>query len=294
MLPKNSRKDFLQALFDDYFQYYSGFIVVKAVSKLEHKSRTRYFPSVDLLAKQEYFEDENVFFSVCPRESMKPRAGSACHLPALWAGLDFSASGHSGRSCYTVVPRAALAVRLFPLPPSAIVESGRGLHMYWLLKNITAETDVATAEKLLRQINLYFQCPGVISVDSMMRLPDTSNAKMPGDPLRCQVKYLNAEFRYSLEDFEKLDQRYLSPPSAHPAPRPAARSETGAPSLRDDETLVLDESLVEVVEDSVENLGQTSPDELAERVALKVVEKLKEELVDEIVDRLVKRLRNPR
>ncbi len=127
MPPGFTRREFLEALFEEYFSQHDGFIMVKVVKVLDHKVSVRYFPSVDVLARQEYQDNQNVYFGVCPRESMKPRPDNQYRLPALWAALDFSAESHSGRASYfKLLSRAALAVRRFPYPPSIIVESGHG------------------------------------------------------------------------------------------------------------------------------------------------------------------------
>lgn len=179
--------------------------MVQAVKRLDHRTSTRFFPSIEILAKEQYHQDQDVFFSVCCREGMKLDRHYVQYVTALWAGLDFSADGFSGKSNYfSSKAHAAKAIRSFPLPPSIIVESGWGVHLYWLLHQMATVSDVARIEQILTKINSYFLCTNPIKIDSMLRLPGTFNCKMPGEVTTCYAKYVNVDFRYTLEEFEKL------------------------------------------------------------------------------------------
>lgn len=289
-----TRKEFLEALYDEYFKRYEGFILIRILKILDHKISTRYFPGIDVLSRQDFMEDQNVFFGVCPRESMKPRPDNVYRLPVLWAGLDFSAEGHSGRDSYfKLLSQAALTVRRFPHAPSIIVESGWGLHLYWLMKDYSKPVDVRRAEHVLRGINNYFQCKGPVSVESTLRLPGTINSKLPSEPARCRVKYLNTDFQYTMEDFESLDARFLS------------AADSSEPDLMTDEQLAAVTEVVQPVDQvttavlsdamdqSIEVLDEFSSEDLADRVADKVIERLKKELVEEIVGKIAERLGLP-
>jgi len=289
-----TRKEFLFALYEEYFRQYEGFVLVKILKILDHKISTRYFPSVDILARQDFMEDQNVFFGVCPRESMKPKPNTVYRLPALWAALDFSAEGHSGRESYfKLLSHAALSVRRFPLPPSVIVESGWGLHLYWLMKDFSTPIDARRAERLLRGINHYFHCTGPISIESTLRLPDTVNSKLPSEPAPCRVKYLNPEFRYTVQDFEQLDTRFIG------------SATVAEPAIMTDDQVVAVTAVVEPIDrattevlsnamdQSIEVLDEFSPEEFADRVADRLLKRLKGGLVDEIVDKLAARLGLP-
>ncbi len=202
-----SRKDFLEALFESYFQRRDGFIVVQSSKPLTHKVSTRYFPSVEILAKERFSTDESVLFGVCPREKMKPGPENIQFLCALWAGLDMSSEGFSGRDSFFGHPaHAAKAIRSFPLPPSIIIESGQGIHLYWLLKEPYAVSDPSAVEILLSQLNRYFQCTKKIDLSTMLRLPGTSNLKRPGEPIECSAKYVNPDFRYTLSEFAEMSK----------------------------------------------------------------------------------------
>jgi hypothetical protein len=208
-MAKFTRKDFLGALFQDYFRKREGFIMVKSSRHLDPRTSVRYFPNIEILAKEPYQADQQVFFGICPHENMRPDRNSIQYLVALWAGLDLSPEGYSGRQVHFFGhSQAAKAIRSFPFPPSIIVESGWGVHLYWLLRDVTRITDVEAVERLLRKINSYFQCQTAVGVDSMLRLPDTVNGKVSGHLAECRVKYINPDFRY---DFQEMGQLSLGP-----------------------------------------------------------------------------------
>jgi hypothetical protein len=205
-MKKFTRKDFLETLFQDYFRTREGFIIVKTVRSLDQKTSARYFPNVELLSKESYAEDQHVFFGCCPRESMKPGKQFIKYAVALWAGLDLGPEGHSGKHVYFFgQPQAAKAVRSFPLPPSIIVESGRGLHLYWLLREVTPLTNIDEFDSLLTALSEYFQCQTGSTAEALLRLPDTVNCKIPSHHVNCRVKYINADFRYDIQDFLNLN-----------------------------------------------------------------------------------------
>lgn len=68
------------------------------------------------------------------------------------------------------------AVRALPLPPSIIINSGNGLHLYWLLSE--PSDDVEAIEIMLRQLaDVVGGDLAVAHVAALMRLPGTHNTK---------------------------------------------------------------------------------------------------------------------
>lgn len=203
-----SRKEFLEVLFKDYFSKRDGFIMVRTGKHLDPRVGTRFFPNTEILSKEQYQEDQNVFFGVCPRETMKPDQRHVRYITAFWAGLDLNGDGYSGKDLYFFSkPLAAKAVRSFPLPPSVVVESGVGMHLYWLLQDVVEIDNVQRFENLLNKIGSHFQCKTPTKVDAVLRLPETYNCKVSAQGGICRVKFINADFRYALEDFDKLSLR---------------------------------------------------------------------------------------
>jgi hypothetical protein len=327
MRSRLTRKDFLEALFHRYFAKREGFILVRAVRHLDHKISTRFFPNTELLSREPYQDGQHVYFGICPRESMKPDWRHIRYLVALWAGMDLTSEGYSGRNRFFFGhSQAAKAIRSFPLPPSIIVESGWGVHLYWLLKDVTEIRDPAPVEALLRRINSYFQCGAEIGIDSVLRLPETVNCKHPSHCVECRVKYINQDFCYDLEDFENLNlgtagtslrsTAFVKPLSEKTPHTPViadsydpsqfrqpqdARTPKPAPTLLSEESVAADSPVRDVVPDEIRGgstvvvCAEESSDMMADEIADKVMERLGDKftnkLADAIVERLVKRLR---
>lgn len=273
MIANFTRKDFLEAIFSEYYKEHRGFILVKSFRRGDPKISTRYFPNIEILAKENYGEERDVYFGICPRERMKPDREHIHYLVALWADLDIGVEGHEGKKVFFEGPQqAARAIRGFPRPPSIIVESGRGAHLYWLLKQVEPVSDGEKMEKLLREMSDYLKCDTEINLDTVLRLPETINTKVPGKPAACEVKFINTNFRYTLSDFEKLGERLVVVPvgiaaasvrdAATPGARPggAARTRTGplpsggaTPAI--DDSLVLDET---IIDELIDDMSMTS------------------------------------
>jgi hypothetical protein len=273
MISKFTRKDFLDALFSEYYKDHRGFILVKSIKRGDPKQSTRYFPNIEILAKEHYGEERDVYFGICPRERMKAEKEHIHYIVALWADLDIGQEGHEDKQRFFEGPQeAARAIRSFPRAPSIIVESGRGAHLYWLLKQVSEVSDPDRVENALRNINEYLHCDTDVTLETVLRLPETVNTKIPGKPVNCEVKFINTNFRYSLQDFEHLEPRAVAPPpkpapaprhqplrqeapafdadeTAEPPPPPPPFSEGAAPSL--DDSLVLDETIIDELIDDI-------------------------------------------
>jgi hypothetical protein len=270
MYAKFTRKDFLEAIFSSYYKEHRGFILVKSVKRGDPKMSTRYFPNIEILAKEHYGEERDVYFGICPRERMKAEKEHVHYAVAVWADLDIGPDGHEEKSRVFEGPQhAAKAIRSFPKPPSIIVESGRGAHLYWLLKNVTEVNDPERVEKVLRNISDHLGCDTDINLDTVLRLPETVNTKIPGKPVNCDVKFINANFRYSIQDFENLGIKpsttvVRAASGAASTPKPHAAAE--APGFSDeppayepstplhqnlDDSLVLDETIIDELIDDI-------------------------------------------
>lgn len=97
------------------------------------------------------------------------------------------------------------AVRVLPHPPSVIVDSGNGLHLYWLLSD-TLEADldtIAMVEGLNEQIADLVGGDSVKDVCRLMRLPGSHNTK--GEAWK-PVAVMEGRFepRYEIGDIEEM------------------------------------------------------------------------------------------
>jgi hypothetical protein len=275
MVAQFSRKDFLEALFGEYYKEYRGFILVRTFKRSDQRVNNRFFPNIEILAKEIYGEEGDVCFGVCPREKMRTDKSYVRFLVALWADLDIGPEGHEGKKTFFEGPQqAAKAIRSFPKPPSIIVESGRGAHLYWLLKEVHEIDDVDRIEGIIQKIADYLQCDTDVSLDAVLRLPETVNTKVPGKLTPCDVKFINPNFRYSLSDFEDLSRRPAPPPARAPQapkPQPPGRSAQPAPPPQpqppasaeevEAELPLLDESVVvdeNIIDELIDDMSMTN------------------------------------
>lgn len=89
--------------------------------------------------------------------------------------------------------------------PSAIIHSGRGLHVYWFLKqhvdvDATAKDTWESVQKGLAQH--LGSDPSVTDINNPMRLPDSLNIKDPQNPIPCSVVVMSCA-TYEFDDFIK-------------------------------------------------------------------------------------------
>ncbi len=93
------------------------------------------------------------------------------------------------------------------LPPSYVVHSGHGHHVYWMLSeaiDLTVDGARENVEALLRQsADLVGGDLQVCEVARLMRLPGSHNSKFEGEFLPVEVLELNGK-RYHLEDLAEM------------------------------------------------------------------------------------------
>jgi putative DNA primase/helicase len=136
----------------------------------------------------------DIYFGVAPRATEKGRKTEDClALYALFADLDFKDFASEAHA------RERLAA--FPLPPSAVVASGGGLHAYWFLQGpMYLQGDGAQrAKENLRALatavggDLKSAEPARI-----LRLPGTFNHKPDyGEPRPVVLEFIDGERRYA-------------------------------------------------------------------------------------------------
>lgn len=158
------------------------------------------------------------FFGVCTRRVgiSKGDRTNLAELPCLWGDIDCQKLGLD-----KLAVLAALAS--CPMPPSIIVDSGAGLHVYWLLREalIVALDDDGislgdAAEIEDRVIAVLRQLAGVFAGDlvvcelaRIMRLPGTHNSKVAtleanaGQPALVRLLECDSQRTYELGDMEE-------------------------------------------------------------------------------------------
>lgn len=134
-----------------------------------------------------------VYFGLCTRRA-GATSGSKEHVvecPALWVDIDCAKQGIAGAD-------AINALEYLPCPPTIIINSGGGLHAYWLLEepvNVSVgQTSRNTIEAALRQLALILAGDTACAeLARILRLPGTDNSKAAtlalndGQPATCVV-----------------------------------------------------------------------------------------------------------
>ncbi len=89
-------------------------------------------------------------------------------------------------------------VRAFPIPPSCIVSSGHGIHVYWLLNEPT--TDMQAVNAIHR--GLAHTLKGdYLTAATALRLPGSLNSKPDRNNALCQIDTWEPERHYSIAEF---------------------------------------------------------------------------------------------
>jgi hypothetical protein len=136
----------------------------------------------DLGAVEDFIGEWNrpgrgLFFCVSTINGKKRNKENVAEIPGLWADIDFKDVKETPDS---ILKR----VKALPLPPSIIVQSGNGLHLYWRFKEpvtINIVDGAETIERIEAALKLLADLVGgdmkVTQVAALMRLPGTHNTK---------------------------------------------------------------------------------------------------------------------
>jgi hypothetical protein len=146
---------------------------------------------IDRFIKETIARRMAAYFGVALRTpvSAKDRKGDARHcqtLTALFVDADFK---HLGE----VETRKRLSD--FPIPPSIVLNSGGGLHPYWLLRQpLDLQRDYRGAQSILRRLAKGVADvvdEGVSEPARILRIPGSLNFKKEyGDPRRVVVEHI--------------------------------------------------------------------------------------------------------
>ncbi len=170
---------------------------------------------------------ENIHHGVNPR-FQKPRKhgknSDVSHYVAVWVDVDFHGQEAAVRKQFDEV---VADLRARGLGPSIIVESGRGLHAYWLFDK---PYPVAQARPICAGIQDYFKISDAVhDPRRILRVPGFANLKDAKNPCWCRVaeatwerfpigrlqEFSIADFKKSSEDLEiEADKKELEKASA--------------------------------------------------------------------------------
>jgi len=145
--------------------------------------------------------EHHVYFGVATRNDDSSGKLENCrHLAALFVDIDFKV---------TAAIQARERLSRFPLPPSAEVNSGGGLHVYWFLREPLDLSDpqvCAEARHLLRRLAVALGGDLAAAEPArVLRVPGTLNCKPEyGAPRLVTVESLEPDRRYNPSDLDTV------------------------------------------------------------------------------------------
>lgn len=203
--------------------------------------RTRHFSSLTaaVLHAVDQAKTKEVYFGVglaCRNFGRRNSSSDIAAIVGLWADVDLAAPWRTEKPLPRTIEEARTILDKLPLAPSVSVDSGHGLHAYWLFKEPWVfETDDERIEAAKRARGwvetvrnaargLGWDVDSVGDLARVLRLPGTVNRK--GDtPVEVRVLESN-DRRYNPDDFE--------PFAADEVPAAMDETQVGALALRPD------------------------------------------------------------
>jgi len=184
---------------------------------------SRFFSNVDTAVSYALKKavDQDVYFGLSLVSGDPTGRGKFANMAAiacLWADIDLADPVHKKKLLPPDLPAAQKLLNHVGLAPSIVVNSGHGLHAYWLLKEPWTFADDADRHKaatLARRwtatIRAVAKAQGFDDIDSVgdltriFRLPGTFNHKDPDPaamPLPVKIVHANPGLRYDVDDFD--------------------------------------------------------------------------------------------
>jgi putative DNA primase/helicase len=163
----------------------------------------------------QYGKDHDLYFGVATRDAGGGKKENIVEIPAVWVDVDFKDIDQA---------EAERRLNEFPIKPTVIVESGGGLHIYYVFKEPCGKDDIDQCEAVMR--GLAMRLGGdLASTDAsrILRIPATKNQKY--DPPRQVILRYHNGSRYNLSDF---DDFAAEPKDLSPSAQPRATSNLDA------------------------------------------------------------------
>ncbi len=122
-------------------------------------------------------------------------AEDICKIHYLFIDMDFK------DACYKTTEDFLTVVNKFNLKPTMIVFSGRGVHVYWRVKDVA----VYEFKSLQQRLALFFKTDSkTCDPGRVLRLPYTYNIKDLNDKKLCKILEYNNDLVYRKKDFDAL------------------------------------------------------------------------------------------
>ncbi len=149
-------------------------------------------------------------------------------IPGLWLDVDIAGDAHKESNLPPSLEDATKLIHEFALPPSILVNTGHGIHAYWIFKRpwqFSDDTERAKAQTLMAQFQRTFQAlagkhgwkvDNTSDLARVLRVPGTYNRK--AKPLPVLVVSEGKVRKYDRDEFSHhLVEQGSAPQSAGPA-----------------------------------------------------------------------------
>lgn len=168
-------------------------------------------------AIKKYSNKTNAYFGVCLRKRILPnnlrgKDNDISTVTTLYADIDIKSKAHAQTALPSSVKEAADFLNLLPLKATIIVNSGNGLHAYWLLDTPVKIQSAKDQEYIssvfkgwsrllsLKANELGWKLDNVSDLARVLRVPGSINHKLKNMAI-CKVLGNNGT-RYQLAEFE--------------------------------------------------------------------------------------------
>lgn len=148
----------------------------------------------------------DVYFGVSVRKTNSNGKKENClFLPALYVDIDYGAVGHKKGSLFTSKEKALQHLHSLNLNPSVIIESGHGLHVYWLLSEplLLNHDSISKSESIMKTLQFISGGDSTKDVSRILRVPYTKNFKTLPESL-AEIVYADYECRYTPNQMENM------------------------------------------------------------------------------------------
>lgn len=184
---------FLETLYQDL----DGNIEIRELpkDKDDKKNKKRYFlKTIEELKNYIPPMDKHVYIGMYTRQGRNGTAASCLTTKVLWSDFD-----------YKTIEEVKEIIKKMGLPPASIlVDSGHGVHAYWVLHERAGDEAV----NLIKAISLRTGADTASAEKArVLRLPGTFNVK--NSPKKCKIAEFNNN-KYTLEQFKEVLSKELS------------------------------------------------------------------------------------
>ena len=227
------------------FKNCNGFVEIRVPRKNGGKNETIFAKPNDGKKigdfVKKHINHENIYFGVATRDKNGTKDGIQ-EIPAAWVDIDFKDVPQ-----YIVDP----IIEDFKntLPPSIIIHTGNGYHLYWIFEESLSKEYIEIHEQINMNLAGHL-CGDFSGIDSsrILRVPNTYNQKYADKPKVTVLE--NNSHRYLLEDFKDLT--HFDKPSKN------GKSKTG--NNKDSERInrIMKCEFMKHCEENAENLDEPS------------------------------------